>query len=287
MGGDEIGLDDKKNACPELVARRDALGFAYTGDVFVDFLNTLNQQVRSHGKTTQVWEWRDQYGQKSSIEPDRTIVFDDYIDSDPAPLVAKGYTVVAAPEPVLYVSAGMGQKLGQYGYVDIRDVYERYAFPTPESAGGRVLGYKVARSVAFLDHFARRPLQVVAAERTWGSTRASSIWAFLGRVDAVGGPPGSPSGRLTAVPKAGITVTADSQETVAEDGRVDNLIDDNPYTAWHTAYSPAAAPMPHRVTMDLGGSRRLAGFRYLPRQDGGTNGRVGQWTLDISDDGVA
>ncbi|MFI1959224.1 family 20 glycosylhydrolase [Streptomyces althioticus] len=294
VGGDEIGLDDRKNACPELVAHQKARGFAYPGDVFVDFLNTLNDQVRSHGKTTQAWEWWDQYGQKSSIQPDRTIVFDDYIDRDPTPLVSKGYTVVAAPEAVLYVSPGLGQRPGQYGYVDIREVYENYDFPTPEQGGGRVLGYKVARwadkaetrSTAFFDHFARRPLQVLA-ERAWGSPRSSSVWEFLARVDSVGGPPGSPTGHLTALPKAGIRVTADSQETSAENGRAANVVDDNPYTAWHTAYTPAATPLPHHVTLDLGAQRRLAGFRYLPRQDGAANGRVGGWTFDVSSDGAS
>ncbi|MFE8955384.1 MULTISPECIES: family 20 glycosylhydrolase [Streptomyces] len=294
VGGDEIGLDNRKEACPELVAHQKARGFTYAGDVFVDFLNTLNDQVRSHGKTTQAWEWWDQYGQKSSIQPDRTIVFDDYIDRDPTPLVSKGYTVVAAPEAVLYVSPGLGQRPGQYGYVDIGEVYENYAFPTPEQGGGRVLGYKVARwadkaetkSTAFFDHFARRPLQVLA-ERAWGSPRSSSVWEFLARVDAVGGPPGSPAGHLTALPKAGITVTADSQETSAENGRAANVVDDNPYTAWHTAYTPATTPLPHHVTLDLGAQRRLAGFRYLPRQDGAANGRISGWTLDVSSDGAS
>ncbi|MER5275750.1 family 20 glycosylhydrolase [Streptomyces sp. NPDC002809] len=294
VGGDEIGLDDRKNACPELVGHRDARGFGHTGDVFVDFLNTLNTQVRSHGKTAQAWEWWDQYGQKSSVEPDRTIVFDDYIDRDPTPLVSKGYTVVAAPEPVLYVSPGMGQKLGQYGYVDIRDAYENYTFPTPEAGGGRVLGYKVARwadgaetrSAAFFDHFARRPLQVMAA-RTWGSPGESSVWAFLGRVDAIGGPPGTPTGHLTAVPKAGMTATADSEESDAENGSAAGVIDDNPYTAWHTAYSTAVTPPPHHVTLDLGAEQQIAGFRYLPRQDAATNGRIGSWTFDVSADGVS
>ncbi|SDE02414.1 family 20 glycosylhydrolase [Streptomyces prasinopilosus] len=292
VGGDEIGLDDRKNACPELVAHQKERGFAYAGDVFVDHLNAVNRQVRSHGKTTQAWQWWDQYGQKSSIEPDRTIVFDDYIDRDPTPLVSKGYTVVAAPEAVLYVSAGLGQKLGQYGYVDIRDVYEDYAFPTPEQGGGRVLGYKVARwgdraearGTAFLDHFARRPLQVMA-ERTWGSPRSSSVEAFLARVDAVGGPPGSPAGHLTALPKAGMTATADSQETAGENGRAPHVVDDDPHTAWHTAYTPATTPLPHHLTLDLGGQRRLAGFRYLPRQDAAANGRVGDWTFAVSSDG--
>ncbi|MFJ2703610.1 family 20 glycosylhydrolase [Streptomyces sp. NPDC087428] len=293
VGGDEIGLDDKKNACPELVSYQDARGFDYTGDVFVDFLNSLNEQVRSHGKITEAWAWWNQYGQQSSIAPDRTIVLDDYIDRDPAPLVAQGYTVVAAPEPVLYVSPGFGQKLGDYGYVDIRDTYENYAFPTPAAGGGRVLGYKIARwsdsaeaqSTAFFDHFAHRPLQVMAA-RTWGSPRAASAWTFLGRADAVGGPPGSSTGYLTALPKAGLTATTDSEETAAEDGRAGNIIDDNPYTTWHTAYSPASAPMPHHVTLDLGADRQLAGFRYLPRQDAAANGRIGAWTFAVSTDGA-
>ncbi|MDI3424171.1 family 20 glycosylhydrolase [Streptomyces luteolus] len=286
VGGDEIGYDDAKNACPELVAYQKERDFAYAGDVFVDFLNTLNRQVRSHGKTTEAWEWWNVYGQKSSIAPDKNIVIDTWVSDDPSALAEQGYRVVATPEQRLYVSPGFGRKPGDYGYVDVQSLYEDYTFPMPDN----VSGYKVARwsdkaeeqSPEWFDFFARRPLQVLA-ERSWGGPRSATVWEFFARADAIGGPsPHEP----TALPKARMRVTSvDSEETSAESGAAANVLDDNPYTHWHTAYSPTPAEPPHEVTVDTGGRHPLAGFRYLPRQDGGANGRVRDYEFSVSDDG--
>ncbi|MFE3379953.1 family 20 glycosylhydrolase [Streptomyces anulatus] len=286
VGGDEIGYDDAKNACPELVAYQKERGFAYAGDVFVDFLNALNRQVRDHGKTTEAWEWWNVYGQKSSIAPDKNIVIDTWVSDDPSALANQGYRVVATPEQRLYVSPGFGRKRGDYGYVDVRSVYEDYTFPMPDN----VSGYKVARwsdkaeeqSPEWFDFFARRPLQVLA-ERTWGGPRSATVWEFFARADAIGGPsPDEP----TALPKSRMRVTSvDSEETTAEPGAAANALDDNPYTHWHSAYSPAPVAPPHEITVDTGGPERISGFRYLPRQDGGSNGGVRDYEFSVSDDG--
>ncbi|MFE7706340.1 family 20 glycosylhydrolase [Streptomyces sp. NPDC057486] len=286
VGGDEIGYDNAKNACPELVAYQKERGFAHPGDVFVDFLNTLNRQVRSHGKTTEAWEWWNVYGQKSSIAPDKNIVIDTWVSDDPSALADEGYRVVATPEQRLYVSPGFGRKPGAYGYVDVRAVYEDYAFPTPDN----VNGYKVARwsdmaeeqNPEWFDFFAQRPLQILA-ERTWGGPRSATVWEFFSRADIIGGP--SPT-EPVALPKSRMRVTSvDSEETDAEPGAAANALDDNPYTHWHTAYSPTPAAPPHEITVDTGARHRLAGFRYLPRQDGGTNGRIREYEFSVSDDG--
>ncbi len=286
VGGDEIGYDNAKNACPELVAYQKERGFAYTGDVFVDFLNSLNRQVRSHGKTTEAWEWWNVYGQKSSIAPDKSIVFDTWVSDDPSALAEQGYRVVATPEQRLYVSPGFGRKIGDYGYVDVRSVYEDYEFPLPAN----VSGYKVARwsdkaeeqSPQWFDFFARRPLQVLA-ERSWGGPRSATVWEFFARADAIGGPsPEEPA----VLPKSRMRVTSvDSEETTAEQGAAANVLDNNPYTHWHSAYSPGPAPLPHEIPVDTGGQHRLTGFRCLPRQDGGANGRVRAYEFSVSDDG--
>lgn len=286
VGGDEYPYDADKAACPELVDYQHQRGFAYPGDVFVDFFNTLNAQIRSYGKTTEMWEWWNFNGQQTSIQPDKNIVVDSWVGNDPGALAAKGYRVVGTPENTLYVSAGFGQHLGQYGYVDIRNVYENYPFPHPSG----VIGYRVSRwsdraeqqSPEWFDFFAHRPLQVLA-ERLWGGPRSASVWQFLARADGIGDPPPS---QLTGIPKTGIHVSSvDSQETSAENDAAANAIDDNPYTIWHTAYSDGVAPLPHHLTLDLGAAYRLAGLRYLPRQDGGTNGRVAGYEIAISDDG--
>lgn len=289
IGGDEVGLDPAKNACPELMKYTQDKGFQYPEDAFVDFQNSLDDQLRAMGKTTETWEWWNQYGQKSSIAPNKDIVMQDYVDADPTSFAQQGYRVVASPEPVLYVSAGFGQQLGEYGYVDIQNVYEHYPFATSTNLDA----YEVARwadraetqSVHFLDFFAARPLQVTA-ERTWGGPRSASVWQFLGRADAIGDAPGLPLGAYTAVPKAGMTATADSAETSAESAPAANAIDDDPYTIWHTAYTGGEAPLPHWITLNLHGSRSIAGLQYLPRQDGGVNGRIAGYRIETSTDGL-
>jgi len=61
-------------------------------------------------------------------------------------------------------------------------------------------------------------------------------------------------------------------------------IDNNWSTFWHSEYSPVLVPLPHQITIDLGTSQTLNGFTYLPRQDGGSNGNIGQYVLELSTD---
>jgi len=45
-------------------------------------------------------------------------------------------------------------------------------------------------------------------------------------------------------------------------------IDGNPGTFWHTQWSGAQPGHPHHLAIDLGEGVEMAGFTYLPRQDG-------------------
>jgi hypothetical protein len=78
----------------------------------------------------------------------------------------------------------------------------------------------------------------------------------------------------------------DSQEVVGEDGGADNAFDGYPSTLWHTEWWRANPPPPHEIQIDLGTQYNLTGFRYLPRQDGSANGRIGQYEFYVSADGV-
>ncbi|MGY0230559.1 phosphocholine-specific phospholipase C [Longispora urticae] len=77
----------------------------------------------------------------------------------------------------------------------------------------------------------------------------------------------------------------DSQETAGENGAAANAVDGNPATMWHTAWSAGNAPLPHELQLDLGSSRTVTGLTYLPRQDGGANGRIGQYEVATSANG--
>ena len=69
------------------------------------------------------------------------------------------------------------------------------------------------------------------------------------------------------------------------DGDAVNLVDGNPSTIWHTMYSVTVAKYPHWVDFDAGEPKLIKGFIYLPRQDGGMNGYIKEYTLQVSMDG--
>jgi hypothetical protein len=81
-------------------------------------------------------------------------------------------------------------------------------------------------------------------------------------------------------------VYADSEELAGENGDAQNAFDGNPNTIWHTAWSQSNAPPPHEIQINLGLLLNISGFRYLPRQDGGINGRIKQYEFYTSIDGV-
>jgi len=80
-------------------------------------------------------------------------------------------------------------------------------------------------------------------------------------------------------------VEVDSQETAGEDNAAANAIDGNPATFWHTAWNSDLA-LPHHLTVDMGRAHRIAGFTYLPRQDGNANGTAESYRFETSTDGV-
>ena len=64
-----------------------------------------------------------------------------------------------------------------------------------------------------------------------------------------------------------------------------NLVDGDPSTIWHTMYSITVPKYPHWVDFDCGEMKLIKGFSYLPRQDGGTNGNIKGYRVQLSADG--
>ncbi len=81
-------------------------------------------------------------------------------------------------------------------------------------------------------------------------------------------------------------VYVDSQESVGENGPAVNAFDSNSTTIWLTKLYGGSDPLPHEIRIDLGGIYDIDGFRYLPRQDGWTIGRIGRYAFYISRDGI-
>ena len=62
-------------------------------------------------------------------------------------------------------------------------------------------------------------------------------------------------------------------------------IDGDPGTFWHTNWAGAPG-RPHAITVDMGASHRIAGFVYLPRQDGQLDGTPEHFRFETSEDGM-
>lgn len=104
-------------------------------------------------------------------------------------------------------------------------------------------------------------------------------WASMADFQLLG-PTGAP------LPRAGWIASASSQEVVGEPGAAGNAIDASTTTLWHTQWSGTTPRPPHSFTVDLGSAQALGGLRYLPRQDGMTNGTIAQFRFYLSADGV-
>ena len=74
-----------------------------------------------------------------------------------------------------------------------------------------------------------------------------------------------------------------NSEEVNDPGWAAMAIDNDVSTIWHTRWSTGNDPYPHFITLDLGRNYKLFEFIYLPRQDGGENGRVKNYELYLSE----
>ncbi len=80
-----------------------------------------------------------------------------------------------------------------------------------------------------------------------------------------------------------VTVLAASSEEPGENAA--NLVDGKPETIWHTAYGVTVTKYPHSVDFDCSELKTIKGFTYLPRQDGGNNGNIKAYRIQLSTDG--
>lgn len=64
----------------------------------------------------------------------------------------------------------------------------------------------------------------------------------------------------------------------------ENLVDNDPSTIWHTAYSVTVAPYPHWIDFDTGELKTIKGVSYLPRSVG-ENGDIKDYEIYVSADG--
>jgi hypothetical protein len=86
------------------------------------------------------------------------------------------------------------------------------------------------------------------------------------------------------IPHSQMTATATSQETEGADNSASNVLDGNNETIWHTQWD-LSNPLPHSITLNLGGAYQLTNLKYLPRQNG-ANGIITGYDIYASSDGT-
>lgn len=76
-------------------------------------------------------------------------------------------------------------------------------------------------------------------------------------------------------------VYADSEEVESEQANADMVMDRQPVTFWHTAWSGGnSTPHPHVLILDLGGNKTISGFQYLPRP-GAAAGKIKDYKVYV------
>lgn len=75
-----------------------------------------------------------------------------------------------------------------------------------------------------------------------------------------------------------------TQET--SEGPKANLVDGNPATYWHSAWSGETAPLPHWIQVNFDEPTEMGAIKYWFRNPGSDSGRPKQWGLETSEDGI-
>jgi len=182
IGADEVPDGDAPEKCLELVQYAQQKGYPHAGDVLVEWINEMNQFVRSFGKQMQIWSWWER--SPHSIWPDRNIIVNAWVAAgDSRIFLDAGYPVIHTAEDTLYLTPTL-DLLPNESYL-----YNEWILSDHPNS----LGYKICvwadqaegQSDSFFEAHLRRP-RAILAERTWhGDTPSRSLGAFLELVDAI------------------------------------------------------------------------------------------------------
>ncbi len=115
-----------------------------------------------------------------------------------------------------------------------------------------------------------------------GGGKVHSIVVTLNITSQNPPPPG-----LTPIPQTGWKLTyVDSQESQCGLYVGSFAFDGKPNTFWQTQTCLGGPAQPHEIRVDLGASYTIKGFRYLPRQDGISTGKIANFEFYVSTDGM-
>jgi len=75
-----------------------------------------------------------------------------------------------------------------------------------------------------------------------------------------------------------------SEEVIQENGSAENAIDGQTSNYWHTEWGNQQPNYPHYLVIDLGKAEEISGFRYVPRADNNSPGRIKDYQILIGND---
>lgn len=161
-------------------------------DMMIDFLDELAEVVRKHGKRPELWNWWEQFPDRTK-NPDKrsrvTVWYATEEDFD-------GYDVIHCPGDTHYVTprTAPGNRQGvNYVTADPRWLYQEWN-PTADAYQLCVWAdWAEDQDDAYFDWYASRALEV-AADRMWGGPRLDDVDAYLDVLDRTPylGVPGRP-----------------------------------------------------------------------------------------------
>jgi hypothetical protein len=179
---------------------------------------------------------------------------------------------------------GRNGRIGQYEFYATNDLSN---WGTP-LATGSFANDATEKQISFGSNVYRYVRLRALTEASGGPWTSAADLNVLQSSDSSSSAPSVPpttSTSLTAVSKTNWKLAfVDSQETQCENGLALNGFDSSAATIWHTQYCPSVAQLPHEMQIDMGSGNLISGFRYLPRQDGGKNGRIGQYEFYATND---
>jgi beta-galactosidase len=76
-------------------------------------------------------------------------------------------------------------------------------------------------------------------------------------------------------------VYADSEEADDANNIATNVFDLQESTIWHTSYSINKDKYPHQIIIDLGETKKVSGFEYLPRMEANKPGMIKDYRIFI------
>lgn len=196
LGGDETPDANLQSQCPELAAYAQSRNYTKTEDVFLAYENHLDDLVRGHGRTLEIWGWWPQVGGGASVSVNKDVRVQAWL-ADEATFLAQGYRVLVSNEHSrLYVVPKDPPGTGNGNYIpDDAALYGSYAPPSSP----RVDGMQMAEwgdnafylPAAYFARYLVRPMQVLASS-TWNGPQGGGHLDYELTADQVGSAPGVP-----------------------------------------------------------------------------------------------